>query len=90
MEAIVPTSTPRSVSTPSSDSGWFSVLVTPKSMIFGIAVPCSIVTRTLLGLMSRWIDPCWWACWTASQTHSNSASRSGMLGRCRSRCRLIG
>ena len=33
-------------------------------------------TRTLDGLMSRWMIPFWWACWTAWQTGTNSSSRS--------------
>ena len=42
-----------------------SVLVafaTPKSITFGTGTLSCSVTMTLLGLMSRWMIPFWWAC----------------------------
>ena len=35
-------------------------LATPKSMTLGTGLPSYIVTRTLDGLMSRWMIPFWW------------------------------
>ena len=44
---------------------------------------CS-VTRTFVGLRSRWMTPFWWACCTAWQTGRNSSSRWRGVRRCSS------
>ena len=40
-------------------------LAMPKSITLGTGLPSCCVTITLVGLMSRWMIPFWWACWTA-------------------------
>ena len=59
-------------------------LAMPKSITFGTGRPSTTVTRTLDGLMSRWMTPFMCACWTARQMSANRASRSGMVSRARS------
>ena len=47
----------------------------PKSMTLGRGRPSASVTRTFVGLMSRWTMPLVWACWIASHTSAKSSSR---------------
>jgi hypothetical protein len=58
-----------------SVSCWPVALATPKSMTFTTARSSCNVTRTLDGLMSRWIIPFWCACCTAWQTSTIIPSR---------------
>ena len=59
-----------------SVSCWPVALAMPKSITLATGTPSCSVTRTLDGLMSRWMIPFWWACCTAWQTGTNSSSRS--------------
>ena len=68
MYSKVPTSAPNWVNNVFSVSRCSIALATPKSITLGTGLSSYIVTRTLDGLMSRWMMPFWWACWIAWQT----------------------
>ena len=60
---------------------WVALAI-PKSITFTTGLSPWRLTITLLGLMSRWITPFWWAWLTAEQTSWKSARRSFMLSFC--------
>gem|GEM_PF-1676472 len=55
-------------------------LAIPKSITLATGTPSCIVTSTLLGLMSRWMMPFWWACWMAWQTWLNNSNLALVSG----------
>ena len=59
----VPRNWPSPVKNVFSVSRFWVALAMPKSITFGTGLPSTKVTRTLLGLMSRWMTPFRWACW---------------------------
>jgi hypothetical protein len=75
MSSGVPIICAKAVNSVFSVSSCPSALATPKSITLTTGVVSWTVTRTLLGLRSRWTIPFWWACCTAWQTETNSASR---------------
>src|SRR5207344_2607961 len=63
MYSGVPTTAPNPVISVLSVKVCPAALATPKSIIFGTGRSSYSATRTLDGLMSRWMTPFWWACW---------------------------
>jgi hypothetical protein len=75
MYSSVPTTAPKLVCSDSSVSCCPVALATPKSITLTTGVPSYRATRTLLGLISRWMMPFWCACWMAWQAGTNNSRR---------------